>query len=695
MSAQHQPPEPQGGPEAGASLGVAYYRVSTIEQANTSFDEDGFSIQAQRDYCQRKAAELGVQLVDEYVDRGKSARTADRPALQAMLTRVKDDTEIQYVFVHKLDRLARNREDDVQIGLLLAKNGVRLVSCTENIDDTPSGRLVRGIMADINEWYSANLSEEAKKGMRKKVEIGGTPGKAPIGYVNARLKITELGKDIGIVKVHEAYGQIITECFKLYDSGRHTLSDVATHANDRGLRLPADKVLPERPVTTQHMQRILRNRYYIGRVKFGGVEFKGEHEPLIDEATFDRVQALLTARNTNKDKSHKRPHHIKGFAFCARCGRRLGITVAKQRGDGGYPYFYCLGRQNDKNNCPQGFIPLGEIEDAVRAYWAHIRLPAARIQALRAAIIEQFAGKHDQGQAEIAKQQRCIIELERRRKKAKAAYYADVLDLEEFRVEQETIRRSIRAAEETIAQWSVELESMTRSLDEVLQLVADPQALYDALPEGPKVLLVQAVFEKLWILDAAVVGSELTDAFAELLTLEAQLALAEQQRDARDGRTTSESREDGMYYRLRSTTPTMPTSLAESWGRPYIERPRGPLPIDKKNPDLYRGQSLNLQHLVGLTRLNLNPQLERFLQEHSTADIQYRAQARVSLYQKRRMWRLSDRLSERDVVRLIVAFKVGAPKHLLAEHYGISMKSVKKILREHGVKKRSRYDIPK
>lgn len=49
----------------GSLYGVAYYRVSTSRQANTTFDEDGFSIQAQRDYCQRKAADMGVQLVDE------------------------------------------------------------------------------------------------------------------------------------------------------------------------------------------------------------------------------------------------------------------------------------------------------------------------------------------------------------------------------------------------------------------------------------------------------------------------------------------------------------------------------------------------------------------------------------------------------------------------------------------------------
>lgn len=159
----------------GKAQAVAMYRVSTLSQANTSKDDDGFSIQAQREYSERKADEINVVIVKEFIDRGKSARTADRPGLQDMLKYIADDPDIQYVIVHKLDRLARNRADDVALNLFFAKHGVRLVSATENIDDSPSGKLVHGIMSDIAEWYSANLSEEAKKGLRKKVEFGGTP----------------------------------------------------------------------------------------------------------------------------------------------------------------------------------------------------------------------------------------------------------------------------------------------------------------------------------------------------------------------------------------------------------------------------------------------------------------------------------------------------------------------------------------
>ena len=132
------------------------------------------------------------------------------------------------------------------------------------------------------------------------------------------------------------------------------------------------------------LHRILHNRYYLGVVTYGGVEYPGDHEPLIDAATFDTVDAILTARNLNKDKTKSRPHHLKGSLFCARCGRRLGITVpTKQRTGKAYPYFYCLGRQKEKNSCPQGYVPVADIEQAVADYWRSVQLPKDRIQALK------------------------------------------------------------------------------------------------------------------------------------------------------------------------------------------------------------------------------------------------------------------------------------------------------------------------
>jgi site-specific DNA recombinase len=125
---------------------VIYLRVSTKEQAERGGMAEGFSIPAQREACTRKAAEVGLTVVAEFVDAGESARSAARPDLQRMLVYLAEHP-VSAVIVHKIDRLARNRADDVQITLSIQNSGARLVSVTENIDDTPQGKLVHTISA--------------------------------------------------------------------------------------------------------------------------------------------------------------------------------------------------------------------------------------------------------------------------------------------------------------------------------------------------------------------------------------------------------------------------------------------------------------------------------------------------------------------------------------------------------------------
>jgi len=160
----HQPPQ----------RAVGYLRVSTVRQAKRDLGPDGLSIPAQQDICSRKARELGVTVADWYIDKGESARTADRTELQRMLTRLRDNP-VDYVIIPKVDRFARNRVDDALMALEIRKTGAALVSATENIDETPSGQLMHGIMASIAEFYSRNLAAEVLKGTVQKAKAGGTP----------------------------------------------------------------------------------------------------------------------------------------------------------------------------------------------------------------------------------------------------------------------------------------------------------------------------------------------------------------------------------------------------------------------------------------------------------------------------------------------------------------------------------------
>jgi site-specific DNA recombinase len=108
---------------------------------------------------------LGAAIVEEFVDRGESARNADRPELQRLLAYIRTNN-VEYLIVHKVDRLARNRADDVEITLAIQAAGATLISCSENIDETPTGQLLHGIMSSMAEFYSRNQDLHRQRGRR-------------------------------------------------------------------------------------------------------------------------------------------------------------------------------------------------------------------------------------------------------------------------------------------------------------------------------------------------------------------------------------------------------------------------------------------------------------------------------------------------------------------------------------------------
>lgn len=85
----------------------------------------------QREACLRKARELGADVVEEYLDKDTGTLVDKRPAMQRLLARVEEDRDIDFVIVHKLDRLARNRLDDAHMTVTLEAAGATLVSCAE------------------------------------------------------------------------------------------------------------------------------------------------------------------------------------------------------------------------------------------------------------------------------------------------------------------------------------------------------------------------------------------------------------------------------------------------------------------------------------------------------------------------------------------------------------------------------------
>ena len=215
---------------------LTYLRVSSREQA-----EEGYSIAAQREACLRVISERGWVFADEYVDAGESARTAHRPAFQALLDRLTEDP-VDCLVVHKLDRLARNLEDHVTVWARLRKLGVDLVLVTESLEESASGKLVEGILASIAEFYSANLSQEIRKGTLQKVKEGGWPRPAPVGYRNVRLPRGGRRGEAVIVR-DEEQAPLVRQAFELYATGDWPLSKLHEEMAERGLRSRAGTIL--------------------------------------------------------------------------------------------------------------------------------------------------------------------------------------------------------------------------------------------------------------------------------------------------------------------------------------------------------------------------------------------------------------------------------------------------------------------
>src|SRR5690349_3187382 len=124
---------------SGQPAAVLYLRVSTREQARKGGEVEGYSIPAQRDFCIKKAQELGAVVGAEFVDPGSTGRTDNRPGLQTLLAHLRE-VPTSYVIVHKLDRLARDMKVHVLTWAAIEAVGAELVSCSEQIDNTPQGK---------------------------------------------------------------------------------------------------------------------------------------------------------------------------------------------------------------------------------------------------------------------------------------------------------------------------------------------------------------------------------------------------------------------------------------------------------------------------------------------------------------------------------------------------------------------------
>ncbi|MGD9932886.1 MAG: recombinase family protein [Dehalococcoidia bacterium] len=348
---------------------AVYVRVSTEEQA------EGHSLAYQEDACRKAAAALGAEGVEVYTDAGFSAKTSDRPAFQRML-RDAEAREVDAVIVYKLDRFARSRLDSLLAKQRLDRAGVRLVSVTEPLDDTPAGLITEGMLQLIAEWYSADLKHKVTAGKRKRAEKGLMNAMPPFGYAAP----ANPQADPPIVVPAEA--EAVRRAFETYASGTAPYKDIARQFNEAGFRTrhrapKAHRDDGARLWTGDSIRSLIQNPTYRGVVKHKGEELPGRHEAIVSEDLWHRANAVGTRlRGRATSPGPERFYPLAAIIKCAGCGNNLqGNHTDSGRG---YRYYReTAARRGVACDMPQIAVRADHVEDEVDRIVARFRMPAA------------------------------------------------------------------------------------------------------------------------------------------------------------------------------------------------------------------------------------------------------------------------------------------------------------------------------
>lgn len=281
------------------------------------------------------AEQQGITVVGEYIDRALTGTKDARPDFQRMIVDAAK-RQFEMVIVWKLDRFARNRYDSAIYKAKLKKYGVKVVSVKENITDSPEGIILEGLLESMAEYYSANLSQNIRRGQRESIAkgkyCGGTP---PFGYKTQNGKLVADEKTAPIIRyVFDQYAQGVPK------------KQIIEALNQRGVRNENGKLL-----SYSSFQRALHNTLYIGQYKYHGAVVPGLAERLVDDDTFNKVQERLklTARAPAANKANV-DYMLQGKVYCGHCGAAMCGESGRSKTGRIYYYYACSGKKR-KHNC--------------------------------------------------------------------------------------------------------------------------------------------------------------------------------------------------------------------------------------------------------------------------------------------------------------------------------------------------------
>ena len=324
----------------GTTLGT---RIGIYGRYSDSNQDDGFSIEYQLSECTDYMNKHGMELHKTYIDQAVTGtKVAGRDAFHELVHDVKNGL-IDVIVVYKFSRIFRNAYESHKYRKLFKKHGVKLISVTQQVDDeTSSGQLMIGVMANIDEYQSAVISDHVKSAMREMVSEGFfAGGTVPYGY---KLETIQHGKKTRKKYVPDEFErEVVKRLFELY-ADNYSLKYLQDYTKSVGALARSGK-----PFSIQTIARILRNDFYIGILRYNAqghepIVVYDVIPPIIDKMLWERVQKRHKSQNYVRPRKHKDLYSLTGKIVCGKCGAhffgiRSGSVHRGKKYD--YKYYVC------------------------------------------------------------------------------------------------------------------------------------------------------------------------------------------------------------------------------------------------------------------------------------------------------------------------------------------------------------------
>ncbi len=396
------------------------------------------------------------------------------------------------ILVWKLSRFARNREDSIIYKKLLRKHGVEVVSINEQIDDSPSGKLLEGIIEVIDEFYSENLSHDTIRGMKENARRGFLNGSIP-PYGFTKVKVRVGNADKWKLTPDKAEAPVIRRIFKMALAGKGA-KEITRALNAEGLRTRRG-----RKWEINAIHYILRNETVTGVLIFNRVtknsvkavdrpadqmiRVENAHPAIIEHEVFQKAQKVIKERSPRRvhPRTVSSSYLLSGFLFCGKCGANMAGCAGKSSR---YFYYACHNKiRRGEHGCRFGLIPREKVERGVVQKLKSDVLTEDHLTALIKLVNNEVNRGKTQIEELLEEKDAQIDVLNGRLDKLYAALETGKLDMDDLAPRIKDLRAQIEALKG--ARVDLELQRASKAIDlgraEVRALVSD---LHSSLDKG-------------------------------------------------------------------------------------------------------------------------------------------------------------------------------------------------------------------